>query len=150
MTCEVWEENINALVDGELKGTEKEKTLIHLEKCPTCQKEKEILLLLKRGAASIEYIPAMPESLGQEIISSLKRKEIPQTRLKHAWPLRLSLVASFGFAAAMALLLFKTQFLHKPSREPSLSWILAAHNEYAMSLPLSQTELALPGSEEIQ
>ncbi len=150
MTCEVWEENINALVDGELTGTEKEQTLMHLAQCPACQKEKEILLLLKKGAASTEYIPAMPESLAQEIISSLKRKERPQNQIKHAWPLRLSLTLSFGFAAAMALLLFRSRFFPKPSSEPSLNWILAAHNEYAMSLPLSQTELALPRAEEIQ
>lgn len=150
MTCEVWEENLNALVDGELSGTEKEKTLIHIAQCPACRREKEILLLFKKSAASVEHIPAMPESLGQEIISSLKRKELSQTRLKRAWPLRLSLVASLGFAAAMALFLFKFQFSHEPSRGPSLDWILAAHNEYAMSLPLSQTELALPGVEEMQ
>jgi anti-sigma factor RsiW len=145
MTCEIWEENLNAFVDGELKGEEKEKTLLHLSQCPSCQKEKELLLLLKKGAASANHIPATPQSLGQEIISSLKSENFPPKRNPNPRPFKLTLIGGLGFAAAAAFLVLRSRLFPAPPPEPvSLNWILAAHNEYAMSLPLSQTELALP------
>ncbi len=145
MTCEIWEENLNALVDGELKGEEREKTLLHLSQCPTCQKEKEILVFLKKGSASSRNIPAMPQNLPQEIISSLKLKESLSSQNQNPRFFRLALIGSLGFATAIAFFLLRTRQLSTPpSQAVSLNWMLAAHNEYAMSLPLSQAELALP------
>ncbi len=145
MTCETWEENLNALVDGELKGDEKEKTLLHLSQCSSCQKEKELLLLLKKGTASAKYIPATPPSLAQEVISSLKPKNASPAPNQNPWAFRFTFIGGLGFAAAMTLLTLRSRLFPATPKEPiSLNWMLAAHNEYAMSLPLSQSELALP------
>ncbi len=147
MTCLLWEESLNAFVDGELQGSEKEELMSHLRSCSACQSERELLSALKQSVGAALPCPQTPPELSMELLK--KASEMGRLKAKSvrfAWPFSWGLGLAFA-AAVIALGLGISRQIHPP-QEVSLDWILAAHNEYAMSLPLSQQELSLPRREE--
>lgn len=149
MTCHSQEERLNAFVDGELKGSEKNEFALHLKNCGNCRKEIAILSALKKSVGASLSCPETPTNLSAKIIAALEMRR-PKEKNR---PMRPALAHPFswgmGLVFAMAMLMIATGIFKKnhPDNSVSLDWILAAHNEYAMSLPLSQGELALPRAE---
>jgi anti-sigma factor RsiW len=143
MTCPLWEDQLNAFVDGELHGSEKEDLIHHLRSCAACQRGRELLVIIKQSVSVAIPCPQTPPELSMELLrkaAEIKRPSLKEPRF--TWPLSWGL----GLAFAAALIAFGLGIFQRPpqKQELSLNWILAAHNKYAMSLPLSQQELALP------
>ncbi len=84
MTCELYEEQISALIDHELRDEEAEMLFVHLSACPTCRRSLQSVMDLRSDLG--EQVPPMaPKELDETILkrarsahrTSIDRKAIP-------------------------------------------------------------------------
>ena len=94
MTCELYEEQISALIDHELRDEEAEILFLHLSTCGTCRRSLRSVLDL-RADFSEQVPPMAPKELDEKI---LKRTRLAHRASKdrrairfHVWTGRISM-----------------------------------------------------------
>jgi anti-sigma factor RsiW len=152
MRCKKYAELISAFVDGELGRGEKDVLEAHLSVCPACARRLRFFTASKRVAA-FSAVPEMPSELTAALLQEASKRRSRKSfwnRLFGSWefPGLRPLVfgpAFFGSAAA-ALAAAVLIFVWNRGRSESvpLDWMLAAHSEYELTMPLSQASEIVP------
>ena len=107
MTCDMYEEQVSALVDNELK--EKEMVLLfgHLESCSSCRRSLQMVLDLRSDLGE-RVPPTAPKELDEKILNSEVRSKLYAGDRKpmalHMWKRRISMPVPIAAAITMALI----------------------------------------------
>ncbi len=129
------EELLTAFADGAATSDEAARVSRHLESCADCARE---LRWLKAGKAALAALPrpALPPELRAVLMNEAKKRQ--RTRLKEflSWLTEASLPRGLGLAFAAATVFL----LAGRSEEVPLEDLLAAHEEYAATLPAAPRE----------
>jgi anti-sigma factor RsiW len=112
MTCEMYEEQISALIDHELKDEETGVLFLHLSSCSGCRHSLQSVLDLRSGL--VEQVPPMaPNELDEKVLTRMvafQRAKADRKAIRgFAWQGRIS--APMPVAAVVALLLMIGSFL---------------------------------------
>jgi Putative zinc-finger/Anti-sigma-K factor rskA len=104
--CREWRERIGALVLGQLPEDERFAVEAHLEGCPACRAEAEVLgpvaaILSRADPDRLTHAPAPPPRLGERIARRIAAERRSQRRRRTR--VRLGLGAAVAAAAATAL-----------------------------------------------
>lgn len=148
MSCQEMEELLSAYVDRQASGEEEAAVARHLEYCGDCRREVRLLGAIKRGVGRVPS-PVIPQDLRAALLGEARRVEALSRRglwrrLAREWsavfgkPLGWGLAAAFA-AAGVAIVVR----ISSPGDEIPLEVMLAAHDEYAMTMPLAPRELIL-------
>jgi hypothetical protein len=97
--CEIIKDLIPAFVCGELEASEAETVISHIEDCPDCKKEYDMMLGMENAISLAEY--EAPSELHSEIMSAVN-KERRKNKQKAKFVKRISVVAA---AAAVVVLM---------------------------------------------
>jgi hypothetical protein len=111
----------------------------HLASCGSCRARLRTLRALKAAAARAVVVPPMPADLAEKLLEMGPREPEPWPwrRALGGWIWRPSAVVSMGLAAfAAAIWAF-----HRGEAEVlPLETLLAAHDQYALTMPLASAE----------
>ena len=124
MECSECLENISALIDGELSGSVQGEMEIHLLSCGNCRQVSDELKLLNSGIVQALENIAVPTSLEERILVSIRRE---RKKAKQ----QLAVTALFLVLTASPLILFSP-----------LLWRFV-HFLYAVGAILGRAEAAL-------
>lgn len=148
MTACIGEEALSAYLDGEAFGPERVGIDRHLGDCSSCRARLRLLGRLQ-ATLRLQAVAEMPSDLRrslQGLVPSAPSHgplDVPAASLWGAlrsncrWPV----LAGVGGAAALALLFWP---LRGRGAVP-VELLLAAHRQYAVTLPLAQTECLASG-----
>lgn len=148
MPCEAYEETISALIDEEASPSEQVRLRDHLAGCVPCRRYVEILKGFKSVSGAAPAL-AMPDDLRRRLIGEARRLQAAAQR-PSIWNWKL---VGYGAASALAFasLLLVYQAKNSSKDDVPLDVLLAAHNRYAMTMPLAGHEKVLadiPGKAE--
>lgn len=138
-------ERLNAFVDREGGAQELAEVSAHLAACPGCRRSARALAAAKRAVAGLPS-PAMPAELRAALgnLAARARREPAPEGWAPAWRAALrtpSFGVSFAAAALAACLLWlRGQELGPAQVEVPVDLLMAAHQQYALTLPLSAPE----------
>ena len=142
MICEEMPELLSAVADGEAEAWESVLVAEHLRDCAACRGEMRLLRGLKAAVRRVE-LPPLPADLEDALLREAARRAHPAVagiwaRLAQWLRARPPRYAAAGFAAAALLLALR--LAAGRDEEVPLSAILAAHDEYALTMPLASRE----------
>lgn len=148
MPCEAFEDLLSAFIDGEAAASEAARAREHLAGCRSCRRHVEILQAMK-AASRNDSLPKMPEDLRRTLLTEARRRDAARQRPSlWSWrPLRYGLASALACASLLVVVAVRQS--HKD--EVPIDVLLAAHNRYAMSMPLAGNEKVLsdlPGKDE--
>lgn len=136
MKCERMKELLSALVDDQLGRREALVVERHLQECRECRKDAKLLALMKSAAKRSGTVSA-PGDLKANLLAEAKRRRAaaePPSLRRAPLP-----VFGFGFAAAFAAAAALVVFVARgPEETIPVDFMLAAHDEYALTQPLAQ------------
>ncbi|HAH05866.1 MAG TPA: hypothetical protein DCM05_04940 [Elusimicrobia bacterium] len=131
---------LSAYVDGELSPSEARELEGHLGACGRCRSKVKTFRALKAAVSAAAPAPAMPDDLKRTLRGMAARRGEP------AWKRSLSELA-FGWkspaaaaAFSLAAVLAVVWAVRRPAPEREelpVEMLLAAHSEYAKTLPLA-------------
>ena len=106
MTCEEYEEQLSAFVDGEVPLPESVQVFAHLAECGDCRMFLGALMKVKKSTSEEEI--AFPEELDEDIFAAVKQlRPVPvRYNLKQTGFLGRRLSWSFGVAATAVIFAF--------------------------------------------
>lgn len=141
------EELLEAYADEEVSAAERKRVSTHLHSCPLCRKKLRWIAASKasvRGAA----VPAMPADLKRALLDEAARHRRAKEpglweRAGEFWRTR---PWEIGFAAAFAAtaLIAAVRLSVGETQPLPLDAVLAAHNDYVRTMPLSSQDQLLP------
>lgn len=112
MTCEMYEEQISALIDHELKDEETEVLFAHLSTCRSCRRSLQSVLDLRSNLGE-QAPPMAPKELDEKVLTRMVAAQRAKTDRKaipgFLWQGRIS--APLPIAAGVVLLLMIGSFL---------------------------------------
>lgn len=143
---------LSAYVDREANPSEERRVDLHLADCAGCRAQVRTLARLKTAVRN-QPLPPLPA----EVRRALERAALeagprsawsgpwgPAARAAGALGLaRLRPAAGFALAGALGLLAWGGWRLRGPRTVVPVDLILAAHNQYALTMPLASTERIL-------
>lgn len=130
MNCTEIEELLGAYVDRQTLPGEEAQVALHLAECPSCLRQARWLSAAKAGIAALPAVE-VPADLGAGILARMKQERaMPMPWYRSVGPIWKG--AAF---AAVAGVLAVTRLALVPSDELPLDEALAAHDEYALTLP---------------
>jgi anti-sigma factor (TIGR02949 family) len=138
MKCEDIEALVGALLDGELSPSEAERARRHVETCARCGRRAKLVAALKKAVRRAPAPAAPPELkavlLAQARAIRARRAEPRSAPWRSVWlrPSGIGAAAALAFAAAAVVVLAR-----RPQQVVPIDWMLAAHDEYALTMPLS-------------
>jgi anti-sigma factor RsiW len=143
---------LEAYADEEISAAERKRVSLHVHSCPSCRKK---LRWIEASKASVRAAaaPSMPADLKRALLDEAARhrraKEVPGFigRLQGLWhtrPWEIGFAAAF---AATALILAARLSVGETVVLP-LDSVLAAHNDYVRTMPLSSQDQLLPDASE--
>jgi anti-sigma factor RsiW len=146
--CQDMGQLLEAYADEEVTAAERKIVSLHVHSCPLCRKKLRWIEATKaslRGVAA----PAMPADLKRTLLDEAARhrraKEVPGFlgRLQGIWHTR---PWEIGFAAAFAAtaLIVAARLSVGETVVLPLDSVLAAHNDYVRTMPLSSQDQLLP------
>lgn len=138
MNCREMDELLNAFIDGQASAGERRLVARHVEECRACGQKLRLVVGIKASVRKLQAPPA-PAALK----AALRREAAKRRKAAWSWPAlpRWGLAAAFAAAAAVVV------FVLAPSREEEVpvDALLAAHSEYALTMPLSPSESIYAG-----
>lgn len=145
MECSGFEELLSAYADGEVSLEERGALAAHLRGCLDCRRELELLRTMKTAVKEAAS-PPIPETLSAALLQEARKQRGYAAGRAAPWAgVRRSLGlswATLSFAAAAAAVLALRLSLGRAQDIP-VDLMLVAHNEYALTMPLSPQELIL-------
>ncbi len=143
MSCEMMRELLEAYADRQASAAEAAQVESHLESCAACRKGLRWIAASKIAIRQVET-PAMPKDLKRALLEEAARRQ-PAVQMgwlrilcelwqKHPWQ------AGLATACAAAAVLLIARLSGPRSETLPLDVVLAAHNEYARTLPLANEE----------
>ncbi len=150
MKCNEMKDLLEALADGQAKELEKKTALAHVESCTACAKTLRWLSASKTAMRSVP-LPDMPADLKSNLLAAARSADAARANAAAAGPWaffeRLWSVRpwQFGlaFAGAAAAVILIARLAANRSDVLPLDAVLAAHNEYERTMPLSSQEQLL-------
>ena len=145
MSCDNFEEKISAFVDRELNEVETAEVSAHLETCAGCRGEVRLLEKMKSAARGISG-PPMPDSLRQALLAQARKSQRREAFSLWGWLAAQWRVPSIRYGAASAFAAASIVFAVFSSgrnEELPLDVLLAAHDQYSMTMPLAPAETVL-------
>lgn len=82
-TCQDWELDISAYLDGALSGEEQSALLSHLGGCPICQQYLDDQLAIREALRALESLPA-PAGLAERVMEQVRESTPRETARKAA------------------------------------------------------------------
>lgn len=141
----------SAYADGETAPAESRKLKEHLESCKGCSRKLRSLQAQKSSLASAA-VPAMPADLSAKLrgLSDTMPREAAEEEVS-SWTRWLGEIkaglsrpaSAFSLAAVVCLAFFlwaKNSGVFLPRLEVPVDLLIAAHNQYALTLPLAPAE----------
>ena len=112
-SCEEYQANASAMMDGELHGEELTETVKHLAKCQTCMEELRKFQVLQDRLNAELTEPDVPADVWPKISiqSAPKQKAMPI-------PLGKKVAKIISIAAVIAIAFLSGYFVHHPSTTP--------------------------------
>ncbi|OGR87868.1 MAG: hypothetical protein A3J74_06335 [Elusimicrobia bacterium RIFCSPHIGHO2_02_FULL_57_9] len=139
MECRELKELLSAYADGQASSEEQVLLLAHLEGCPACRRELKLFQTMKTALRRV-CSPAVPADLRAALLAQAARRRSKPT----PWLKRAPVGVGFSLAFAAAVLAIGVeQFESRQADSISVDAMLAAHNEYALTMPLCPQELVL-------
>ena len=143
MRCEEMPDLLSAVVDGEAGVRERALVDDHLSDCAACRRELRLLRGMKAAIRPVDS-PPIPAGLKAALLREAARRKPSVAR--GVWPglaerLRVRPLR-YGLAAAFsaAVLLIALRFSAGRDEEVPLAAMLAAHDDYALTMPLAPRE----------
>ena len=139
MSCQEIEELLSAYVDREVRSEEKKTLERHLKFCLDCQRRVSWLGKLKEVVRQVPS-PPIPSELYETLLGEAAQRRSPKSQaLLGSSLLRYSLATVFAVVVVFILSGFPTG----SSKDLSLEVLLAAHNQYAVTLPFAPKEVII-------
>lgn len=145
MSCDNFEEKISAFVDKELSPSETVSVARHIETCAQCHREVRLLGKMKSVARGIAG-PAMPDSLRQTLLAQARKSQRREAFSLWRWLCAQWQIPSirYGTASAFAAASIALAVVSSGSNEElPIDVLLAAHDQYSMTMPLAPAEAVL-------
>lgn len=145
MSCDKFEEKISAFVDKELSDSDAEEISRHIEACGRCRREALVQEKMKSVARTIKA-PPMPDSLRQALLAQAAKIQRRETFSWWRWLAAQWQIPSIRYGAASAFAAASIAFAVVSSgrdEELPLDVLLAAHDQYSMTMPLAPAEAVL-------
>jgi anti-sigma factor RsiW len=151
MTCPD-KELLSAFADGELASSEAHGVEDHLKECGRCRSRVKTLRALKAAVSAAAPSPAMPEDLRRVLQGMAARPAASGWKrffheLGAGWA-GAATAAAFSLAAVLAVVWVVRQRPPDRQEELPLEMLLAAHNQYARTMPLAPEEGLVAGMPE--
>jgi anti-sigma factor RsiW len=141
MTCAQMEELLSAYADGEATPGERRLVARHVEECRACAHRLRLMAGMKASVKKMKAPPApaaLKAALHREVA---RRRPAPWwSGLFRAPAVRVGFAAAFAGAAVLLVVRSGVGDDSVPVGD-----LLAAHSEYALTQPLSQTESLYAG-----
>lgn len=142
MKCERMDELLSALADDELDAREALVVERHLQGCRACREKARRLSALK-GAVRRAAAEDAPDGLKDALFAAAGRRRAAAPA--PARPAPWALAPRWGLAAAFAAAAVAVVVVARPRDETvPLDFMLAAHDAYAMTMPLAPVEALTP------
>ena len=121
-TCLAYDEELSALIDGELSVEREAEVRAHIDACARCRSQVEELCNVDLTLASAE-LPVVPAELRQRLAARIARDVAEDRALPRRAPPRLAAAAAgLAVAAALALALYATL---RPAPTPDVPALIA-------------------------
>ena len=140
MRCDQIEEVLSAFADGEASAGERRLVAGHVADCRECARKLRLMSGMKASVKKLGVPPAPAE-----LKARLRRSAAG--RRKAAWPGLFTLPAvrwglASAFAAASLIVILRVR---NADDNVSVELLLAAHTQYALTMPLSPSESLYAG-----
>lgn len=123
-TCEAYQTNISALIDGELRGAELTETIRHLAGCKTCMAQFESFQWLQEQIETELNSPASPREMWDEIVAETTPKR--RTTFIRFRPTIYKAIAAAAVLAVSFLLGYGSRNVIIPYMEKNKPIVLAS------------------------
>ncbi len=140
MTCPD-HEGLSAFLDEEDAGTPRDEIQRHVESCSACRRTLRAMRA-SQVAMSALSVPAMPEDLAERLSAmSLPTQGRPILEGIGAGFFNRRSVVALAFAACLVLAVWaRREGFLVPRLELPADLLMAAHNQYALTMPLAPSE----------
>jgi len=137
-------EALSAYLDGEAEAPEARALAAHMEECSPCRSRINVLKALKAAVSAAVPVPPMPDDLRRALQGMVRRPEPWWKRIIEeagAGLMRPAAALSFSMAAVLALTwVVRNRRDERRLDELPVETLLAAHNQYALTMPLAAEE----------
>lgn len=134
-------EGLSAHLDGEDAGLPRDEIERHVESCPACRRTLQAMRAAQ-AALRAHPVPAMPRDLAERL-SSLSPSPEGRAPLEGtgAGPFNRRSVMALAFAACLAIAVWsRREGILAARLELPADLLMAAHNQYALTMPLAPSE----------
>lgn len=135
-------EALSAYLDRQASPAEARDILAHLEKCGACGSRLKVMKAMKAAVASAVDVPPMPEDLRRALEGLAPHREPGWRRfldeLAAGWR-RPAAAAALSLAAVLVMVWAARRSADR-QRELPVEMLLAAHDQYALTVPLAAEE----------
>ncbi|MFH2203213.1 MAG: zf-HC2 domain-containing protein [Elusimicrobiota bacterium] len=135
---------LSAYIDAETGGVQTRSVEAHVDECAACRRKLASMRAAKTALRELP-VPALPADLAAELAAlggGVPRRGMLEV-LRTALSMR-NTVAAFALAAGIAFMLWVRQAgLLVPRLDVPADLLMAAHNQYALTMPLAPSEKIL-------
>jgi anti-sigma factor RsiW len=146
MMCDEMKMKLEAYADGQARPAEARETQAHLDSCAECRATLKWIVASKAAVRS-RALPPLPADLKANLLAEARRVQAarrpgPFEGILRFWRERPWQVG-LAFAGAAAAVMLAARLSGGRAEVVTLDAMLAAHNEYERTMPLSSQEQLL-------